>query len=48
MQNQKTRTRILGVESESRLETAAVIGTLVLFAIVAVIAWIAIDMQASR
>ena len=46
MQDQKTRKRIFGIESDSRLETAAVIGIMVLFAMLAVMAWIAIDAQA--
>lgn len=46
MQNQKARKRILRIESDSRLETAAVIGTMILFAMLAVLAWIAIDTQA--
>ena len=41
MQNQKTRKRrqaFLGIELNNRFETAAVIGTMILFALAAVIA----------
>jgi len=46
MRNQRTRKRIFGIELESRSETAAVIGLMILFAMAAVVAAIAIDAQA--
>jgi hypothetical protein len=46
MQNSKTHKSILGIEVRSRLETAAVIGIMVLFSAAAVLAAIAIDTQA--